>query len=148
MKIHHILVPTDFSAHSKSALDYAIGLAEKFPSKISLLHVLEPFFTGGSEVSLMYASVEKERREAARAQLAEKAAATGNRCEIEAILEDGVPWRAICDHANTHEIDLIVLPTHGYTGIKHLWMGSTAERVVQHAHCPVLVTRAHDAVSS
>ena len=53
----------------------------------------------------------------------------------------GVPWHSIVEHSRDEPIDLIVMSTHGRSGLKHLWMGSVAERVVQHAPCAVLVTR-------
>jgi len=66
-----------------------------------------------------------------------------------AVVRDGKPLEEICQSAKTVGADLVVLTTHGYTGLKLAWLGSTAERVVRHAHCPVLVVRApeHDFVA-
>jgi nucleotide-binding universal stress UspA family protein len=58
-----------------------------------------------------------------------------------AVVREGKPFEEICHAARTVGADLIVLSTHGYTGLKHVWLGSTAERVVRHAHCPVLAVR-------
>ena len=58
-----------------------------------------------------------------------------------AVVRDGKPFEEICRSAKTVGADMIVLTTHGYTGLKHVWLGSTAERVVRHAPCPVLVVR-------
>ena len=60
---------------------------------------------------------------------------------MSAVARDGTPFEEICHAAKTFDADLIVLTTHGYTGLKHVWLGSTAERVVRHAHCPVLAVR-------
>src|SRR5207244_5663633 len=60
---------------------------------------------------------------------------------MSAAVRDGTPFEEICHAAKTFGADLIVLTTHGYTGLKHVWLGSTAERVVRHAYCPVLAVR-------
>ena len=60
---------------------------------------------------------------------------------ISVVVRDGKPFQEICHAAETLGADLIVLTTHGHTGLKHVWLGSTAERVVRHAKCPVLVVR-------
>ena len=62
--------------------------------------------------------------------------------KISAAVREGKPHEEICEAAKALGADLIVLTTHGYTGLKHVWLGSTAERVVRHALCPVLVVRA------
>jgi universal stress protein A len=61
--------------------------------------------------------------------------------KVSVLVRDGTPFEAICRASETLGADLIVLTTHGYTGLKHVWLGSTAERVVRHASCPVLVVR-------
>jgi nucleotide-binding universal stress UspA family protein len=61
--------------------------------------------------------------------------------KVSVLVHDGTPFDEICHTAKTLGADLIVLTTHGYTGLKHVWLGSTAERVVRHAHCPVLAVR-------
>ena len=64
-----------------------------------------------------------------------------NEQNISVVVRDGKPFQEICHAAETLGADLIVLTTHGHTGLKHVWLGSTAERVVRHAKCPVLVVR-------
>jgi len=64
---------------------------------------------------------------------------------ISAVAREGKPFEEICHAAETLGADLISLTTHGYTGLKHVWLGSTAERVVRHSHCPVLAVRAMEA---
>jgi nucleotide-binding universal stress UspA family protein len=64
---------------------------------------------------------------------------------ISAVVREGKPFEEICHAAETLGADLISLTTHGYTGLKHVWLGSTAERVVRHSHCPVLAVRAMEA---
>lgn len=61
--------------------------------------------------------------------------------KVSAVVSEGKPFEEICQTAKTLGTDLIVLTTHGYTGLKHVWLGSTAERVVRHASCPVLAVR-------
>jgi nucleotide-binding universal stress UspA family protein len=63
---------------------------------------------------------------------------------VSAVVRDGTPFEEISHAARTLGADLIVVTTHGYTGLKHVWLGSTAERVVRHAHCPVLAVRELD----
>lgn len=141
MKISHILLPTDFSKSSQAALVEAVGLAAQSKAKVSIIHVLEPVYLGTDAYSPWMLEFEKGRSENAQAQiraLQERIPAT-SRGEI--AVQDGQAWRGIVEWANEHGVDLILLPTHGYSGLKHLWLGSVAERVVQHAKCPVLITR-------
>lgn len=139
-----VLVPVDFSALSESALQRAKQIALQFGSKLSVLHVVEPLIH-----PVEYAIVPLEMEEINVKQVKERQArldalrqeleAEGLDCRAEVKL--GKPWHAIVDHAKRVKADLIIIPTHGHTGPRHLLMGSTAERVVQHAPCAVLVVR-------
>ena len=141
--ISSILVPVDFSKESEKALAYAIPLARQFGARLTLLHAIEPIarpdFDGAFPLVLQN---EKARKfcEGVLKQIVEK-------LEIEpALLEKtlvryGRPFHEISEAARTLKADLIVIATHGYTGLKHTFLGSTAERVVRHAPCPVLVVR-------
>lgn len=144
MKLEHILIPIDFSDSGQQALDYAAVLREKFPSEITLLHVIEPFVGYGSELSIIPANVEVDRECGAEARLKELAAACASRFPARTVCLSGKPWHSICDWALENKVDLIIMPTHGYSGLLHMWLGSVAERVVQKAPCPVLVVRAKD----
>ena len=139
-----VLVPVDFSALSDAALERAAGIARQFGSELHLVHVVEPIIHP-VEYAIVPLEMEeinvqqvKERRTRLEA-LQEKLTAEGVDCAIEVKL--GKPWHAIVDYARRKKCDLIVVPTHGHTGPRHLLLGSTAERVVQHAPCAVLVVR-------
>jgi len=142
MNIEHILIPMDFSDQSQQALDCAAALREKFPSRMTLLHVIEPLPGYAAELSVIPAEVDARREEELRNRLKETAAALGGTPPVGTVCLRGKPWRVICEWAADNEVDLIVMPTHGYSGLLHLWLGSVAERVVQKAPCPVLVLRA------
>jgi nucleotide-binding universal stress UspA family protein len=140
LKLQHILVPIDFSPNSRQALDFAVPLAEMFDARLTLLHVVEltvyPQDMGPVPTDTLRLS------QAALEHLDTFAAETvpaglpENR-----IVRKGLPYREIADAAHELEADLIVLTTHGYTGLTHVLLGSTAERVVRHAPCPVLTVR-------
>jgi universal stress protein A len=137
MNIRHILAPTDFSEHSTQAITYAFELAQKVGAKLSLLHVIEvPVYA--IEVSLPLEDLEQDaRRELARllpeAETAHMA--------VTRLVEMGVPYQKILEMAAAEQVDMIVMATHGRTGLSHLVMGSVAERVVRTAPCPVLTIR-------
>lgn len=144
MKLEHILIPIDFSESNQQALEYVAALREKFPAKVTLLHVMEPFIGYGSELSIIPADVEMGRERGADARLKEMAAAWTGRFPSTTVCISGKPWQTICDWALENNVDLIIMSTHGYSGLLHMWLGSVAERVVQKAPCPVLVVRAKD----
>jgi nucleotide-binding universal stress UspA family protein len=136
MKLEHILIPTDFSDNSRLALDWAAALREKFPARLTLLHVLETIVNYGTELSFLPVDVDTGREQSAHAHLKEQAATLGG--SVQTVCLRDTPWRGICEWAAAHAVDLIVMPTHGHSGLKHLWLGSVAERVVRKAPCPVL----------
>ena len=139
-----VVVPIDFSPLSTAALNKATHIAQQFGSKLHLIHAAAPVIQ-----PIEYAIVPPEMEEINQRLLAEwktrleslrrEVASAGVDCRAE--VRFGSPWRVIVEHAKRSKCDLIVIPTHGYTGPKHLVLGSTAERVVQHAPCPVLVMR-------
>ncbi len=143
MNFDHILIPIDFSGSSKLAIDSAIAFREKFPAEITLLHAVEPFFGYGLEISPS-ADVETARERAAGKRLMELAAGLPGGIPAKTVCLAGKPWQVICDWASENHVDLIIMPTHGYSGLRHLWLGSVAERVVQKAPCPVLTVRANE----
>ena len=143
-KLKQILVPIDFSDCSRKALRYAVPVAERFGAQLLLLYVIE---TNTLPAELGYVPSDLKRAGIASAQkaLEEMAQRTGQALGTHFVsqttVRNGIPWQEITAAARALDVDLIVLSTHGYTGIKHILMGSTAERVVQHAPCPVLVVR-------
>jgi universal stress protein A len=137
-----ILVPIDFSECSEKALLYARGFAKQFGARIVLLHVVELSYSYADMAVFDYASLEKDLRQAAEVRLKNLAKGVekdGTAVAVEIRLVR--PARAVAEIAKELGTDLIVISTHGYTGLKHALLGSTAETIVRHAPCPVLVVR-------
>jgi nucleotide-binding universal stress UspA family protein len=145
--VTRILVPTDFSEPSDSALEYATTLAADLGASLHLLHVFEdPYLTGGAFAAEMYAPVSPDLREQlfeeAKEHLRERVEALGDEhVQTTAEVYAGPTAKAIADYAASENIDLIVIGTHGRGGMAHLLLGSVAERVVRTAPCPVLTVR-------
>ena len=137
-KLAKILVPTDFSNCSKTAFEYGLQLARDFGAELRLVHVINPhaFPFGDEYTALDPAQLLRETEQAAQKQTRSTAARARTRYSVQVI--HGSPAIEICSAAN-EDADLIVISTHGRTGLGHLLIGSVAERVVRHAHCPVLV---------
>jgi nucleotide-binding universal stress UspA family protein len=139
--IKRIIVATDFSEGSDTAMEQAIGLASALGASLDLVHVLDPALlttpAGLGGVAMGDADVLIERIDEALASRVERVQRAGLVCQSDSL--DGFPPREIVRHARKTGADLIVLGTHGRTGIAHAIMGSTAERVVQRSSCPVLV---------
>lgn len=145
-RIQYILVPIDFSEPSRKALDYAVPFARQFGAKLTLLHVVEPVAAPdfANSFPLM---VENDKITAAckaQLQLLIKQKAIEPKLVEKTLVRQGRSFHEISEAARTLKVDLIIIATHGYTGLKHAFLGSTAERVVRHAPCPVLVVREHE----
>lgn len=142
-RIRSILVPTDFSADSERALAPALELLSEGRGKLILLHVFHlPFeYTayGTIPTTLNYQHDAGADAESRLAELAESAAREG--LQVETVAREGYPPEAIVEEAESRDVDLIALGTHGRSGLAHLLLGSTARRVVQRAGCPVLTVR-------
>jgi nucleotide-binding universal stress UspA family protein len=142
LRLKTIVVPIDFSQPSNDALRYAIRLADQFGSILRLVHVVEPapFLNDLPNVALIRSDAEIAK--AAKVKL--QAIAQDEIDELIPVYPEvriGKPYQEIVAAAKVGDADLIVIATHGYTGLKHAFLGSTTERVVRHAHCPVLVVR-------
>jgi nucleotide-binding universal stress UspA family protein len=144
LPLSSILVPIDFSVHSKNALKYAVPLAEKFAASLRLIYVVEPTIypadLGFGQVVLP--GVEDELREKGGEELQaliEKE--IGARVPASWIVRTGNPHQEILREAEESNVDLIVVATHGHSGVEHMLFGSTADRIVRHARCPVLTVR-------
>jgi len=138
-----ILVPHDFSLPSRKAFKYAYRLAKDFGSPLILLHVLEPV-SSRNVIKLPGASAfsEKELMRAEKnLRVLVSSVEVGGLKETRSTLRTGIPSHEIVEAAKDFDVDLIVVATHGYTGWKHFCIGSTAERVVRAAPCPVMVVR-------
>jgi nucleotide-binding universal stress UspA family protein len=135
-----IVVPIDFSETSLWALDYALALAVKFGARIHLVHVLElPILFDRRDRSLD-TPANRDAKKSATSRL--DGLVTEKIDELittNTEVRSGRAYQMICAAAQEHKADLIVIGTHGFTGLKHLLLGSTAERVIRHAPCSVLV---------
>jgi nucleotide-binding universal stress UspA family protein len=142
LKIKQILVPIDFSECSKKGLRYAIALAREHKAAITLAYVVPSISMLGEYGGIDYASLNKEMRESADRELATVAVdEIRGVVPSDTVVRAGSPAGEIVSIAKTLPADLIVISTHGRTGLKHALLGSVAERVVQTAMCPVLVVR-------
>ncbi|HEY0549132.1 MAG TPA: universal stress protein [Verrucomicrobiae bacterium] len=141
-QIRSILVPIDFSPPSKEALKAAAGFARQFGAKLTLLNVVAPVATPDFAYHPLMMENDKimaqSKRELERVPKTED---VDSELVEKVLVRYGVPYREITDAARTLKVDLIIIATHGYSGLAHVFMGSTAERVVRHAECPVLVVR-------
>ena len=143
MKIKGILVPVDFSPGSLQALAYAADLAKAFRAELQALFVVEPVlfvvpdYAGAPSNALI--DLINEQRRTARAELARLEQRYARRgVKVRGLIQTGRPYEAIGDCAKRSKADLIVMATHGRTGVSRLLMGSVTERVVRTAPCPVL----------
>ena len=151
VSIERILCPVDFSPDSRRALDYALALSERFGAKVTVLHVVAntplvdviPSLGVGGIQPMMLSDTD---RQAVLAHL-ETFVPAAARDAMTLQVEDAPDVRAeIIEQAKEAKADLIVLGSHGRSGFEHLLLGSTTERVLRRAHCPVLVVpheRAH-----
>jgi universal stress protein A len=139
-----ILVPVDFSETSKKAFQYALKFAEQFDCEITLLNVVEPISPMvGAPLAVESFSVAKDEFSVAERNLAALAAEshTNGANSVNWSVRIGHAPNEITKAAKDLDVDLIIIATHGYTSWRHLCIGSTAERVVRAAPCPVLVVR-------
>ena len=142
VQIKSILVPIDFSETSEKALRYALRMAEQFGSKITLLNVVQPIATPDFAYHPLMLETDKAKESAkARLETLCRKLVVPSRLIEKTVVRYGTPFAEITAAAKSLKVDLIILTTHGYTGLKHVFMGSTAERVVRHAPCPVLTVR-------
>ena len=139
-----ILTAIDFSENSDYAFDYALTLAKQFDSQLTILHVInEPVDLRGFYVPhISFEQLEKEIEEGAEKMMAKFCSSKmGDFTNFTTSIVTGIPYEVIIRSAREAAASLIVLGTHGRTGLDHLIFGSTAERVVRGASCPVLTIR-------
>jgi universal stress protein A len=141
-----ILVPVDFSEPSLHALEYAITFGQPFKAEFVVIFVLDPIsFTPpvspfGVEVDTGMLFEELQR--SGRDQLTRLAAnLKKRRVAVRTLLHIGTPYQVIVETAKKLRVDIIIMATHGRTGLSHLFLGSVAEKVVRSATCPVLTVR-------
>jgi len=141
-----ILAPTDFSEPGNRAVFEAAELARTFQAELHLLHIVAPqaFYSEMPEVVMPpLEDITAELIQAGRQQMQALADKIGEDVRVSIHLEESVerPAHAICHFAGQLPADLIVIGSHGHTGLMHVLLGSTAEYVVREAKCPVLVTK-------
>lgn len=141
--VRRILVPVDFSDHTPSLLEWGAHLAEEHGSRIILLHAyhlpVEFQQLEGAYLPADFWTGVKTEAERQLGDLAERLRAKG--LEVETAVCEGYAATVIVEEATQREADLIVIGTHGLSGLKHMLLGSIAERVVQKAPCPVLTVK-------
>ena len=144
LEIKKILVPIDFSDYSKNSLKYAVNFADQFNSEITLIYVVEPviyppdFSMGQIAIPSVNAEwdlkAKEELEKLAKQEIPESV-------KVSVKIKTGKPFLEIIDTAAEENVDLIIIATHGHSGVEHILFGSTAEKVVRKAPCPVLTLR-------
>jgi universal stress protein A len=143
-KLTRILVPVDFSECSKKALRYAISFGRRFKAELMLLHVVEPYTPYPEMTTWDAASLEASSRECGEEELQILRQSIQTEIPCSTILKMGTAYREIVEVAKEKGVDLIIISTHGYTGLSRALVGSTTEHVVRRAGCPVLVVRENE----
>lgn len=143
-KIKKVLVPIDFSDYSRNALHYSIEFAKHFDAELILVYVVEPmiyppdFSMGQVAVPAMDLELDKRARE--ELDKLSKTEAPKD-MKVKTVVKTGKPFYEIIETASEEDVDLIIIATHGHSGVQHILFGSTAEKVVRKASCPVLTLR-------
>lgn len=153
IQIQRILVPVDFSEFGKHALKYGCELSRRFGSELHLLHVVEDVYPLVPEAGMLLPAQGDylAELEASAAKALDQVPADDWCHGISRVVRSvgsGTPFLEVIRYAREHDIDLIVIGTHGRTGLVHMLMGSVAEKIVRKAPCPVLTVRpeGHDFV--
>lgn len=142
--IKKVLVPIDFSDYSKSALKYAVNFAKSFSAEIVLIYVVEPVIypPDFSMGQIAMPSINAEWDVRAKEELQKLAISEiPGESVVKTIIKTGKPFVEIIETAKEENVDLIIIATHGHSGVEHILFGSTAEKVVRKAPCPVLTLR-------
>lgn len=137
-----VVVPIDFSGESKMAVETAVQLVNS-PANVHVIHVMFPMDIVAPGV--VWGGIDDVDREKAVQDHAQQFLEESNLTGLTVLTRVGDPGTEIAEYAKSINADLIVIPSHGYHGIKRALLGSVAERVIRHAHCPVLVLRRSDA---
>lgn len=142
--IKKVLVPIDFSDYSKSSLRYAVNFVKHFNATLYLIYVVEPVvyppdFSMG-QIAMPSMDLDLDKRAKEELEKLAKEEIPGD-CNCHTVVKTGKPFVEIIETAQDEDIDLIIIATHGHTGVEHILFGSTAEKVVRKAPCPVLTLR-------
>lgn len=143
VQIRRIVCPTDFSPTARHACDYAAELARSFGAELVLLHVIPElnYPTRSFGMAVAFPHLREELHQRSRDELAAEAKRFDPSLKVVTEVRDGISHEQVLDCAKAHQADLIVMGTHGHTGLAHMVLGSTAERVVRMADCPVMTVR-------
>jgi len=144
MQIKIILFPTDFSNGARAAMDHAISLAKDYQAKLILLYVIQDISIAEWYIpsSISAGELVEDMQKSAWQEMDKWIAEVSKQVkDVEKMVVRGVPFVEIIQTAKERNVDLIVIGTHGRTGIDHMLFGSTAEKVVRKAACPVLTVR-------
>ena len=141
----HILVPVDGSSTAQLAVDKAISLAKAFGSRVTAIFVIDPYPFTGVGTDFAYGQAEYLSAATAEANAAIKVSRTafeaaGISAET-SVIEANAAWRGVVQSAKSIEADLIVMGSHGRSGLEKLVLGSVTQAVLSHTHLPVLVVR-------
>jgi nucleotide-binding universal stress UspA family protein len=145
IKVNNILVPVDFSNHSKNALAYASKIAQSYKAQLQVLHIIEetmhPAFsiTGKSSIFDLIPGIEDDCRKRTEKMVRE---VVSEKVNPKIYVKGGRASSDIIKFAKENSTDLIVITTHGLTGLEHMLLGSVTEKVVRMAHCPVFTVKA------
>jgi len=143
-KVDKILMPTDFSEHSKVAVPWAVDMAKKYNAELHIIHVFDEaaldayFFNYSTTPGEYFEKIRNGFNGEVDAYF--KGAETGD-IMIVPVLANGNPFVEIVKYAKENGVDIIVMGTHGKTGMAHMLLGSITEKVIHKAHCPVLTVR-------
>jgi universal stress protein A len=140
INLRHILVPTDFSEHSRHALRYGVALAEKFNAELHLLNVFQDLSVYQADAVMVPVLPSAEVLTTNARTTLDKLIQDCNlgHLVVHAEVREGSPIEEIVEYAHAKNIDLIVIATHGRGWLAHLLLGSVAEKVVRKAPCPVM----------
>ena len=144
MKVNNILVPVDFSNYSKSALAYASKIAQSYKAHLQVLHIIEetmhPAFsvTGKSSIFDLVPGIRDDSRKRVDKMIED---VDSDKVKSNVYIQAGRPASDIIKFAKENSTDLIVIATHGLTGLEHMLLGSVTEKVVRMAHCPVFTVK-------
>ena len=144
MQIKSILYPTDFSQGARAAMDYAVSLAMDYRARLILLYVIQDISIAEWYVPSTIAAdnLVEDMEKGARKEMEKWAFEAREQVkDIETLVIRGIPFVEIVKTAKEKDVDMIVIGTHGRTGIDHMLFGSTAEKVLRKAPCPVLTVR-------
>lgn len=143
IELRHIMFATNFSENSDFAIPYVVKFAKQYGSKVTAIHAINlPAFTAAPGFAMDLGKPEESLRKSAEARMRDligRFAREG--VDAQPLIALGPPFVVIVTAAREHDADMIVMATHGYGPVKHVLLGSTAERVVRKAPCPVLTVR-------